>query len=272
MKKIFKIIGICFLTCFSFYYTDKIIDLSKNKDPIMIEIINYSKEHNIKAVSTVINDNYIETGTSGSSVDIDKSYEKMKKLGKFDESLIVYKEVMPENDIKDNYDKYIIKSNTNNYDVSLLMIINDYNYINEILDILENNNISTTFYIKNLQDLDTSYIEKIVSKGHNLGIIDSNVKQNLNIIKKYNTKGVYCYTNIENNNFIKECSRLKLNTILKENIDNNSYHIIKENLDKGVIFPISNTKTNINNLDIIIKYIKQKGYNIIDIDKLLTES
>ena len=40
MKKILNIIGVCILTAFSFYYTNKMVDLSKSKDPIMIEINN----------------------------------------------------------------------------------------------------------------------------------------------------------------------------------------------------------------------------------------
>ena len=38
MKKIIKILSILFLVCFSFYYTEKSVDLVKYADPIMKEI------------------------------------------------------------------------------------------------------------------------------------------------------------------------------------------------------------------------------------------
>ncbi len=264
MKKLFKILGISFLTCFSFYYTDKIVDISKNKDPIMIKIIEYSNENNILPVSSIINDNTLEVGTIGYSVDIDESYRKMKKLGKFDESLIVYKEIY-EDSIKDNLDKYIIKSNTNSYLVSLIIIMENNNNLDNILAILKDNEINTTFFIK---ELDEEVINKISSLGHNIGITND-VKNSLNIINKYNSSNTYCYTSNNNDNLLNECTKLKLNTILKTKIDKNLYHNIKENLTKGEIIPITNNNLNTKELDLSIKYIKQKGYVITNIDKLL---
>ena len=38
-KPYLTVIGICLLTVFSFYYTNKLIEFSKSKDPIMIEIM-----------------------------------------------------------------------------------------------------------------------------------------------------------------------------------------------------------------------------------------
>lgn len=266
MKKLFKILGISFLTCFSFYYTDKVVDISKSKDPIMIKIIDYSNENNILPVSSIINDNTLEVGSIGLIVDIDESYRKMKKLGKFDESLIVYKEVYEDN-IKDNLDKYIIKSNTNNYLVSLIIIMENNNNLEDILSILKDNEINTTFFIK---DIDEEVINKISSLGHNIGITN-NVKSNLNIINKYNSYNTYCYTSSNNDNLLKECKNLKLNTILKQKIDKNLYHYIKENLNKGEIIPITNNNLNTKELDLTIKYIKQKGYVIKDLDEFLNE-
>lgn len=263
MKKLFKILGISFLTCFSFYYTDKVIDISKNKDPIMIKIIEFSDENNILPVSSIVNDNTLEVGSMGIVVDIEESYRKMKKLGKFDESLIVYKEVYEES-IKDSLDKYIVKSNTNSYLVSLVIVLENNNYIDDVLDILKNNEIYTTFFIK---DLDEEIISKISSFGHNIGIV-SDSKKSLSIINKYNSNNSYCYTSSSNDSLLDECNKLKLNTILKEKIDKNLFYNIKNNLNKGEIIPVSNNVLNLKELDLSIKYIKQKGYVIVDLDNL----
>ena len=79
MKKTFQIIGIAFLTCFSFYYTDKMVELSKNKDPLMIEIVSKQDDFNTYAMESVIYDDYILSGTKGKVVNVKESY----KLGKY---------------------------------------------------------------------------------------------------------------------------------------------------------------------------------------------
>ena len=53
MRKIIKYILICLFTCFSFYYTDKIVEFTKQKDPIMIEINRPSFSANINPVRSL---------------------------------------------------------------------------------------------------------------------------------------------------------------------------------------------------------------------------
>ena len=47
------------------------------------------------------------------------------------------------------------------------------------------------------------------------------------------------------------------------------YNYIYKNLSEGNIYYLENNKYLIDNLDIIIKYIKQKGYKIVDLNNLL---
>ena len=116
-KSYLTIVGICLLTIFSFYYTNKIIEFSKSKDLIMIEIMNNKDNYNKISIDALINNNYITPGSEGLEVDIDKSYNKMKKLGKYNENLYVYNIVKPTISIKDNYDKFVINGNiTKNYE------------------------------------------------------------------------------------------------------------------------------------------------------------
>ena len=80
MKRIFKIIVIILISVFSFYYTEKIIDLSKRNDPIMKKIINNSSSKEIEPVNGIIEDSSLIVGSSGKKVDRETSYEKMKKF------------------------------------------------------------------------------------------------------------------------------------------------------------------------------------------------
>ena len=96
MRKIIKYILICLLTCFSFYYTDKIVEFTKQKDPIMIEINKIKETIEIKPVNAVITKDTMLVGESGTKIDTDLSYEKMKKLNSFNKSLLEYTSVKPQ--------------------------------------------------------------------------------------------------------------------------------------------------------------------------------
>ena len=61
-KSYLTIVGICLLTIFSFYYTNKIIEFSKSKDLIMIEIMNNKDNYNKISIDALINNNkYYDT-------------------------------------------------------------------------------------------------------------------------------------------------------------------------------------------------------------------
>jgi len=47
MKNILRILSILLLTCFSFFYTDKVINMINKKDPLMIEINNVKDEYKV---------------------------------------------------------------------------------------------------------------------------------------------------------------------------------------------------------------------------------
>ena len=147
MKKIIKIIFICFLTCFSFYYTDKIIEFTKNKDPIMIKIKEYQSLEEVPVINASLTKDTMLVGESGLIIDIDKSYEKMKKLEEFNSNLLEYTKIKPSISKKDNLDKLIEGKNTNSKTLSLVFKVDDLNILKEINYILETNEVSGTFFL-----------------------------------------------------------------------------------------------------------------------------
>ena len=79
MKRVIKIIVISLFTCFSFYYTDKVIEFSKERDPIMIKLRSINK-NKVSYVNGVLSSDTMLVGESGYEVDIEKSYEQMQNL------------------------------------------------------------------------------------------------------------------------------------------------------------------------------------------------
>lgn len=125
MKKFLKIFSILFLVCFSFYYTEKIAIIMKNKDDLMIEINNTKDSYNIDYVNAVIEGDTIIPGINGLSVNSNKSYNNMKSINVFNEYYLEYDQIKPEISLLDNKDKIIIKGNKNKNAIALVIKNND---------------------------------------------------------------------------------------------------------------------------------------------------
>ena len=80
LKKIFEVIGLLSLACFSFFYTSQISSVIKENNDIYKEIKDISLQYKKEALDAKISGDDIIPGISGSVIDIDKSYEKMEKI------------------------------------------------------------------------------------------------------------------------------------------------------------------------------------------------
>ena len=279
LRKIISILGTCTLVCFSFYYTDSAIDVIRKTDPIMKQIIDYSISYGNTSVDSILVNNSIIPGIKGNIVDIDESYNKMKRLGKFDTSLIVFQEVNPEISIVNNYKNYIIAGNNQKNNISLIFILEDSSFIEEILSILNKKDIKVTFFINdNLFNDAIDLLKLILLSGHRLELYDT--KYEISTIKKYNNilksisndKLNYCYTTLKNDKLLENCNKEELYTIIPTIItDFYPYNDIKSNLENGSIISLKNNKNTVRELSSIINYVLQKGKKIVTLEKLLEE-
>ena len=90
MKKIFQVIGIISLTCFSFFVTEKTATVVSDMDEIMIEIKNKKDDYESNSIDAIIDNNTIIPGVSKRKVNVNKSYKSMKSNGYFNDKLFVY--------------------------------------------------------------------------------------------------------------------------------------------------------------------------------------
>lgn len=280
-KPYLTVIGICLLTVFSFYYTNKLIEFSKSKDPIMIEIMKNKDDYNKLSIDALINNNYITPGSEGLEVDVDKSYTKMKKLGKYNDNLYVYDVVKPTISIKDNYDKFVINGNTTKKEVSLIFKVNDLKNIENINKILFNNNVSATFFIDgNIKDDDINILKILDESNNYFGNLGYNKKYSIKTIKYTNAlldridddNHNYCYVEKDDINVLKTCSEVKMYTIKPMVVSNIfPFTYIKQNLENGKIFSLDTNSYTLKQLDLIIKYVRQKGYDFVTLEEILNE-
>lgn len=280
-KPYLTVIGICLLTVFSFYYTNKLIEFSKSKDPIMIEIMKNKDDYNKLSIDALINNNYITPGSEGLEVDVDKSYTKMKKLGKYNDNLYVYDVVKPTISIKDNYDKFVINGNITKKEVSLVFKTEDLKNIENINKILFNNNVSATFFIDgNIKDDDINILKILDESNNYFGNLGYNKKYSIKTIKYTNAlldridddNYNYCYVEKDDINVLKTCSEVKMYTIKPMVVSNIfPFTYIKQNLENGKIFSLDTNSYTLKQLDLIIKYVRQKGYDFVTLEEILNE-
>lgn len=280
-KPYLTVIGICLLTVFSFYYTNKLIEFSKSKDPIMIEIMKNKDDYNKLSIDALINNNYIIPGSEGLEVDVDKSYTKMKKLGKYNDNLYVYDVVKPTISIKDNYDKFVINGNITKKEVSLVFKAEDLKNIENINKILFNNNVSATFFIDgNIKDDDINILKILDESNNYFGNLGYNKKYSIKTIKYTNAlldridddNHNYCYVEKDDINVLKTCSEVKMYTIKPMVVSNIfPFTYIKQNLENGKIFSLDTNSYTLKQLDLIIKYVRQKGYDFVTLEEILNE-
>jgi len=264
VKKITKYIFLLFLTCFSFFYTDKVINLINQKDPLMSELIKMKPTYDILPVNSVIENDTIIPGIKGRELNIEKSYNNMKTGGIFREDILVFNYILPSVSLKENKDKYIIKGNNQKKEVAILTILNKNN-IDKIKE------IDTITIFINHKDLTIDTINKLQNKeiysyGNNGIYTKETITNDNHIINTLsNNKSKYCFTKEKNKNTLNVCHENNMNTIIPTIIGD--YYKIKNNLSNGSIILLNN----LNDIDIIMRYIKSKGYNIVTLEKLLSE-
>lgn len=282
MKKIYQISIVLLLSLTSFFYTEKVIDFIREKDPIMKNIKEYDKKNKIDAVNAVIDKNKITPGVSGKKVDYDKSFQKMKKYGTYNESLTVFEEVAPTISIDDYYDKYISEGSGINNDVSLVFEVKNGDNINNIINILKENNTIATFFVDGLWlENNQTLVSEMASLGYEIEILNYDNKyqelyfsSSLNLLNSItNLKPKYCYARYDNKEVLELCEKLELHTIIPTIMTGNyPYNDVVKKVHKGSIIGFFVTSSVEIELSTIINYLKQKGYTIDTLDILLSEA
>ena len=80
IKRITQVLVALLLISFSFYYTNKTIELIRKTDPIMQEIKENKDKFIVAPEDAKIEEDKIIPGKKGMEIDYDKSFQKMKQL------------------------------------------------------------------------------------------------------------------------------------------------------------------------------------------------
>lgn len=279
MKKIFQIIGLITLIIFSFFYTDKVLEVVREEDKIMIKLESIKETAEKKPIDAKIVKDTIIPGITGRTINVEKSYKKMKNTGIFNQKEIVYDIIKPNISIINNKDKYITSGNPNNQKVSIIFILNSNKYLNNLEKIIDNKGIVVNYFI-NYQYLinNTTKIKEIINKefysyGENGKYTPDSLLFSNNLISRIsNNNANICLTKEKNNEIINLCSKNDLYTILPNIIiTEKPYKQVKENLTSGSIILLNINQDTLTEISLVIDYINGKGLNIVGLNELITE-
>jgi hypothetical protein len=276
LKKSCQFLGLALLIGFSFFYTEKVANVVRDQDPLMIKIREYESDFNKAGIDAFVEKDSIIPGINACVVDINASYINMKRIGSYSSNMVEYKEIKPKLSLDNIYDKYIIKGNKNKNEVALVFKLNDSRYVMNIINALSKRNIKASFFIdgKMIED-ETQIIYNIVNQGHeiyNLGYDHKYDKDLLgwtnNMIESmsYN-KPKYCLVTKEDKNILDVCVRNKMYTIKSNILINlsNDFTTIKNTIEKGSIIVFDSNEKTSTELNKLLLFLHSKGftYNVL---------
>lgn len=273
-------IGITSLACFSFIFTEKTAITLRDNDKLMKVIKEESEYYKIESKNAIVNDKTIIPGINGKSVNNNKSYDNMKRFGEFNQNMLIYDVIFPEISIKNMYNKYVVGGNPNKNMVSLIIKIDASDNINEIIKLLEPNTPINFFIDGAWLENNEQNLKKLTDLNYNIGnlsyngnYLDSNFVWMKTIINKYSKQeNSYCYLENENDEALNICSIQKSYTIIPSIVAKNNPLIgIKTLLKAGDIISLELNSKTLEELPLIIKYIKSKGYVLVSLDTHLSE-
>lgn len=238
-------------------------------DSIMIKI---NEQKNIPSIKSTIVDDTIIPGVLEKQINKKESYKKMKQYGYYDDKLLVYKNIDSKDSLKNNLEKYIISGNKSKNMVSLIFVLDWNSNITELKKIIDSNNIKVNFVI-NDKLIDKEIIQVLSKENHVLMNSNKEKFKDLNSIIKnvYNQKKQYCYIEEKNKDILKMCKKNNNYTILPVIIKSDLLINTKKNLYSGTIMSYEVNNKLISELEIIIKYIQNKGFKITNLIEHLEE-
>lgn len=276
------------------------LSASIKKDALYLEIEKKAADYYIPPKDAVIDKVWkAQPGLNGLKVDIEASFNKMKKDGVFDENKLIFKQIPPKVHLSDLPPEAIYRGNPDKHMVSFLINVAWGNeFLPSMLDTLNKHKVKATFFLEGRWTKENPELAKmIVDAGHEIGnhsynhpdmrslsqrAIREQLTKTNDIIEA--TTGVKCkWFAPPSGSFRPEvvqiASELKMGTIMWS-VDTIDWQHPKANvllsrvmskIHPGAIILMHPTSSTDEALDDLITAIKQKEYEIGNLSTLLNE-
>jgi probable sporulation protein (polysaccharide deacetylase family) len=238
-------------------------------------------------------------GYNGQTVDLEATYKKMKAGKRFDPNKIVFKQVPPTIHLKDLSPAPIFKGNSQKKMIALTINVAWGNeYLPAMLKTLKENNAQATFFLEGRWVKESPHFAKmIVEAGQEVGNhsythpnmavlsttqINEQLTKTNDVIKAITNKEVKWFappSGTYNDEVIRKVKQMGMETIMwtADTIDwqKPSPEVIIQRVMKkaenGTIVLMHPTKPTTSALPKLIKQIREKGYEVVNISTLLME-
>ncbi|MDO6449592.1 polysaccharide deacetylase family protein [Oceanobacillus profundus] len=270
------------------------------KDALYQKIQEKKELYSVKPQDAYIDRVWKKTaGRNGLEVNIEKSYEKMKETGIFDESKLVFDQISPEVSLMDLDGSPIYRGHPEKDMVAFFINVSwGEEHIPEMLRILKENQVKATFFIEGKWAQQNSEIVKMIDEqGHVIGnhaynhpdmarlsnqaMIDqiSQTNQILTAITGKKAKWFAPPSGSYNDQVVYSAEDLNMETILwtVDTIDwkNPSVSVminrVKDKIHPGATILMHPTPATANGLEQLIQLVRESGYRLGTIDMLLSE-
>ncbi|MEN1966828.1 polysaccharide deacetylase family protein [Lentibacillus sp. N15] len=281
-------------------FSNEVQQVTNEEDALYKEIQANSTKFSEAPQDAVIDRVWKKTpGRNGVKVNVEKSYEQMKKKGTFDKTLLVYDEVPPKVTLTDLPPAPIYRGHPEKEMTAFLINVSwGTEYIPTILSILKENNVKATFFIEGKWAKENSdFVKMIAEQGHVIGNhaynhpdmahlskveMTKQIQQTNDIIKAITGKTPTLFappSGSFNDQVVTVAHENKMQTILwtVDTIDwkNPTVSVmvnrVNEKVHPGATVLMHPTSATAQGLDSLITVIKDKGYKIGTVDTLLNE-
>ncbi|RLL45361.1 hypothetical protein D8M04_10935 [Oceanobacillus piezotolerans] len=272
----------------------------KREDALYQEIESKKKEFEELPQDAYIDKIWKKTpGRNGLEVDLEKSYENMKEQKTFDAALLEFKQVAPDIKMSDLPAAPIYRGHPEKEMVALLINVSwGTEYIPDILKILNEHKVKASFFIEGKWAKENAELVMMIKEqGHVIGnhaynhpdmarISNQNIMEQitqtndiLSAITGEKPKWFAPPSGSFNDQVVQTAHHLDMETILwtVDTIDwkNPSINVmidrVNDKVHNGATILMHPTEVIANGLDELIQILKDSGYRIGTIDKLLSE-
>lgn len=281
VKNAFKVVGMCFLLVFSFYYTNKAVVVIKSHDPIMKELKAKKKQYEIAPEAMKQMENGIIPGYNGREVDVNHSYQEMVRYGNYHDTMLVFDEVKPKKSASEVFDQYLIAGNPNKAGVSLVFKVTKTSNLRKILKILEKEEVKATFFVDGVWiESNKAVLDDLFASKHeieNYGYDGTYEQLSMEFTAKYieavtGKKGRYCLFDQEDEETLNLCKEKKLQSVKPQIVSKDYlYKAVWDKLESGSIISMNVNMLTETELGSVIQLIRSKGYQFYTLENLLKE-
>ena len=273
MKKFFEYFGLATLVCFSFFLTEKTATVVEEMDEIMVQIKSHQTEYQEEGMDATITGPYIVPGLPKKTINVEKSYQKMKELGTYDEDYFVWDLEKPKINLDNHLEKYVVSGNPTNRVVSLVVLLNQKN-LSSLLESIGNEKVSYLLDEEEFEKNKESIPSLIASQSEFL-LKESGESEFLSLRQKlstYHQESFICYNPKQDDAFSSLCQKYSYHSITtNQEISKNPLKMTKELLAPGAFLVYEVNPKLLEELPNILSYIKSHGYEIVPVSSQLKE-